>query len=117
MLASFNKIYSNPILPPQYCLLRPLCLYLSFPSRLRRPSRDALYARNEKKIIYIYIYIKERERDRNHRGAQNLDLGSEPRKFSIHFLHMSKKQRFCLHYCYKTEVYTSEVDTEVLFLQ
>ena len=39
--------YSNPILPPQYCLLRPLCLYLSFPSRRRRPSRDALYARNE----------------------------------------------------------------------
>jgi hypothetical protein len=105
--------YSNPILPPQYCLLRPLCLHLSLPSRRRRPSRDALYARNKN--------IKQM---RSHRGIQNLYLGSEPRKFLFHFLHISEKMfiywsetghnPFLLHYCHKTEVYTSEVNTEVL---
>ena len=64
--------YSNPILPPQYCLVRPLCLYLSSPSRRRRPSRDALYARNKS--------IKQM---RSHRVAKSLHLGSKPRKFFL----------------------------------
>ena len=94
--------YFNPILPPQYCLVPPLCPYLSFLSRPRHPSRDAMYAQN-----------KNMKQMTSQRDAQNLYICSESRKFSFHFLHMSKKvfiywfetghNQFRLHYFHKTE--------------